>query len=499
MEGVLATISLILTVIILGLLVFIHEFGHFLAAKLNGVYVEEFAFGFGKKIWSKKIKGTVYRINLIPLGGYVMMLGDADPSSFLQKAGLASDNRSLQSKTYLQKVSIVLAGIFVNFLLAIIIFYLFLSSVNFKPDPIVNFIDYKFVGADQEELLFYYDLDKGGAAILANIPEIGFIYEVNGEKTGSLEALQEVLNNNEEKKVNVKIVNLDYKVMEFLVQLPKKSYDGNVYLGVYPFSSMLNSFHFDECVVYNGLIENSSAESAKLPVIGAVTKVENENIVTNDDLKSVLNKFENKAVKVEVMNANQQKKIYDVQLGKKDEEDGKVLLGLKIFTPQDFPYKFYMIDYTNYSFFAGVSHTINITAYQFVTMMELVSRALAGKPALLIDSLATPIKVGELVYTEVSIVKSTSQSFSEALSSLFLRLVNLTGLLSAGFAFMNLFPIPLIDGGQLLFITIEKIRGKPLSIKAQNIIGKVSFGCLVLVAVVFLLKDFMQVILDRIF
>lgn len=69
-------ITFLAFVIILGVIIFVHELGHFLAAKAFGVGVETFAFGFPPKIWSKKVKGTVYKINLIPFGGYVKLLGE---------------------------------------------------------------------------------------------------------------------------------------------------------------------------------------------------------------------------------------------------------------------------------------------------------------------------------------------------------------------------------------------------------------------------------------
>ena len=69
-------------VILLGILVFVHEFGHFIVARLCGVQVEAFSIGFGRKLWSKKDKyGTEWKLSAIPLGGYCQFLGDADGAS----------------------------------------------------------------------------------------------------------------------------------------------------------------------------------------------------------------------------------------------------------------------------------------------------------------------------------------------------------------------------------------------------------------------------------
>ena len=69
-------------VVLLGILVFVHEFGHFLVARMTGVCVEAFSIGFGKVLWSKTDKhGTNWRISAVPLGGYCQFLGDGDASS----------------------------------------------------------------------------------------------------------------------------------------------------------------------------------------------------------------------------------------------------------------------------------------------------------------------------------------------------------------------------------------------------------------------------------
>lgn len=101
-------VTFIVFVLILGLLVFVHELGHFLMAKRAGVKVEEFAFGFRPRIWGKKVGETIYAINAIPLGGYVLMEGETE------KAG----PRSFMALSPLKRVPILLAGVVMNAVLA---------------------------------------------------------------------------------------------------------------------------------------------------------------------------------------------------------------------------------------------------------------------------------------------------------------------------------------------------------------------------------------------
>jgi regulator of sigma E protease len=107
-------VSLLVALIVLSFLIFFHELGHFLAARAMGVRVEVFSIGFGRRILSRQIGETEYRLAMIPLGGYVRMKGqdDADPTK------KSFDSDSYNVKTPLQKIFILFAGPFANFLLA---------------------------------------------------------------------------------------------------------------------------------------------------------------------------------------------------------------------------------------------------------------------------------------------------------------------------------------------------------------------------------------------
>ncbi len=111
--------SMIVSLLVLSALIFFHELGHYMAARLMGVYVEVFSIGFGKKIASFQKFGTEWRIAMIPLGGYVKMKGqnDADPSQ------ISLDNDSYNSKTPLQRIFILLAGPVANFVLAFVLYF----------------------------------------------------------------------------------------------------------------------------------------------------------------------------------------------------------------------------------------------------------------------------------------------------------------------------------------------------------------------------------------
>jgi regulator of sigma E protease len=112
-------ISVIAFVVVLGVLIFAHELGHFLVARLFGVGVEKFSLGFGPRIAGKTVGRTDYRISAIPLGGYVKMVGE-DPDSDIDPEDLPY---SFTHKHVFKRICIVAAGPFFNMLLALVIFY----------------------------------------------------------------------------------------------------------------------------------------------------------------------------------------------------------------------------------------------------------------------------------------------------------------------------------------------------------------------------------------
>lgn len=121
--------SIIIGILVLSILIFVHEAGHFFAAKLFGVKVEEFGFGFPipGKIWSIKKGETTYSINWLPAGGFVRLYGEESGAN-------ANDPRSFSAQNVWKRIIIAGAGVIINILLAIFIFTVLLASMGFKQD-----------------------------------------------------------------------------------------------------------------------------------------------------------------------------------------------------------------------------------------------------------------------------------------------------------------------------------------------------------------------------
>lgn len=144
----------ILAVLALGVMIIVHELGHFIMAKLNNVKVEEFSIGMGPKIFTYKGKETNYSLSLLPIGGYVSMYGQDEE---------VDDDRGLLSKSPLRRISISIAGIFMNFLLAVVIFTAVLGHYGYTDTKIDKLTD-------------------DGALMEAGVEEGSVIKEINGSK-----------------------------------------------------------------------------------------------------------------------------------------------------------------------------------------------------------------------------------------------------------------------------------------------------------------------------
>lgn len=163
--------TLIPFIIVISVIVFVHEWGHFIVARLCGVRVETFSIGFGKELfgWNDR-HGTRWRVSLLPLGGYVKMFGDADPASTadenaLQEMTEEEKKSAFHYKPLWQKASVVFAGPAINFIFAIIVFVGFFMFIGYPQTPPVA-----------------GDVLEGSAAAEAGMEPGDRILEIDGEE-----------------------------------------------------------------------------------------------------------------------------------------------------------------------------------------------------------------------------------------------------------------------------------------------------------------------------
>lgn len=214
-------INIILVAFVLGVLILVHELGHFLAAKITHTRVEEFSMGFGPKIFSKKIGETEYMIKALPLGGYVKITGEGD-EYYEEKDLIAQDvdpdkrhrdPRSLLNKPLSVRFFIMVAGVLMNILLAIILFYVVLADVDFTLNYPSDMFDYQpYFGTKsliQQGDFEYLELTQDGNAKTAGLPNTGIIQSVDSVPIEFSKTFQEYIVSKKNENVSIEVCSKD--------------------------------------------------------------------------------------------------------------------------------------------------------------------------------------------------------------------------------------------------------------------------------------------------
>ncbi len=200
-------INLLLFILILSSIVFVHEFGHFIFAKLTGVYVYEFAIGMGPKLFSKKGKETEYTIRAIPIGGFCMMAGEDLEDDDLKDI---PEEKRLQNKKPWQRFLIMFFGAGNNFIYAILL--LFLIAIIWggaSMDPVVT------------------SVLKNSAAANSGIEAGDRILEINGHSISTTDDISLYLAvADPEEASDIKVRKEDKSIETYSVQPKKKKVDG---------------------------------------------------------------------------------------------------------------------------------------------------------------------------------------------------------------------------------------------------------------------------------
>jgi regulator of sigma E protease len=200
--------NFIVSILVLSGLIFFHELGHYMAARLMGVYVEVFSIGFGKKLFSFHKWGTQWSISAIPLGGYVKMKGqdDSDPTN------KSFDDDSYNVKTPIQKIFILLAGPLANFVLAFILyFFIALGSPNVL-SPVIG------------------EVTKDSPAFVAGLESNDTVRSINGKQITTWKEMAEIIAQSNG-SLNVEILRdgfIEYKTLTPRLQETKNLYGETV-------------------------------------------------------------------------------------------------------------------------------------------------------------------------------------------------------------------------------------------------------------------------------
>lgn len=202
-------LPILIAILVFGVLIISHEFGHFFIAKKNGIYVQEFAVGMGPSIISKQIGETVYSLRAVPFGGFCKMLGE-DESSF--------DERAFSNKSPLARMAVVAAGPIMNFILAFVLIFAY-NAFSGIITPVVTDVV-------QESHAYESGLEIGDRVI-----------SINGESVNIYSDIALIMDGCNGEDVTVKVKKADGHKEEYTVK-PSVSADGRWIIG---FSATLKS------------------------------------------------------------------------------------------------------------------------------------------------------------------------------------------------------------------------------------------------------------------
>lgn len=428
-------LNVFLAILVLSIIVIVHEFGHFIIAKANGITVVEFSIGFGPKLIHFRKGETEYCIKALPFGGACTMLGDeflemsviqseedndeelTDEEKEAKKRKLAIENgydmeKSFASKSVWARIAVIAAGPVFNFLLAFVCAVVIVGSLGYDPCDI--------------------DVIKDNSpATEAGLQEGDVITKVNGHKVTFYRDFYFYRAYNADKTLNITFTRDGEKMTTTVT--PQHIKQQKYQVGI-----MMN----ENCLI-SSVTKDSPAEKAGLKandVIKAVdgTAMENSSSVTEAITSSV--------------------ESYDT---------GFVVYGDRVKT----------------SPIGTLKYSVEEVGYSVKTVIQSLGMLFTGKIGF--DSLLGPVGT---VSTMSEIVE---ESKADGAFYVFLNLMNLAALISANLGVMNLLPIPALDGGRLVFLIIEALRGKPVKREHEGIVNFIGMILLVILMVVVLFKDIM--------
>lgn len=337
--------SVVPFLIVLTIIVFVHEMGHYLVARWNGVAVQAFSVGFGPELFGFNDKnGTRWKLCAIPLGGYVKFLGDMNAASvpdFEANDGLDEKTRSVmfQHKNVWQRIAVVVAGPIANILFTFIILYgLLLGLGRYTLEARID------------------EVQPDGPAAIAGLMPDDRVLEVDGYKVRSFSDFQRLVATSPNKEIIVKIERFGAE---------------------------------RDIAVQTGVVERTDrfGNTSEIGYLGVVRDATQEDVI-----------------------------------------------------------------FVRPSPIEAVFITIEDMVLIVHRSFEFIGRLIIGQGD--VDQLGGPVKIAKIS--------------GEAASIGIFTLVNLMALLSLNIGIFNLFPIPMLDGGHLMFYIYEVLRGKPLSPKAQE-------------------------------
>lgn len=409
--------------ITIGILVLVHELGHFLAAKLAGMRVDRFSIGFPPRAFGIKIGETDYCLSWIPIGGYVKIAGIIDESMDTEYINKPPEPWEFRSKPLITKIFVLSAGVIMNILLAVVIFW------------IISYSQGKFL---KETTEVGYVVESSPAAKVGLL--VGdIITDINNDKITHWDEI-----NN---KIYIENVGKDIKIdilrsgATTTLKIPKSEIDNfsGEFIGIYPKHS---------ATIITGIEPNKPAEQLGLKPGDIVYSINNQLIFYDKQIVGIIKSHPEKEISITWIRGSDTLSGFTTPTS-----EGRIGIGIgMIYTG---PKK--QIEYSIFEAFpAGVRNTVFATTLFSHGMQQLIT----GKTKFS-ESIGGPVKIAQLATQSAEMGVTTFFAFM--------------ALLSMTLAFINIIPFPALDGGHILILLFEGIIRREIPAKAKIAIQQAGF------------------------
>jgi regulator of sigma E protease len=444
-------IVILAVVFVLGIAINIHEFGHFIVAKLLGMRVEAYSFfGLGPRIWGFKIGHTDYRISAIPLGAYVKLYGDEATASL--EGGESEGDPVPESELYelrprWQKFLVMVGGPFMNIVLALAIpFGMALADgIPSMPAPVVGVVK------------------AGGAADQAGVKVGDRIVNFDGIETPTLDRIRKDAAIAPEKPIAM-VVERDGQRLPLTIKPTKVQINGNG-IGELDFDPDMGA----EPIVVDKLVDNMPAAASGLQKGDLITAVNGKLVKNRQEVRAMIAEAKDQPLTLTVTRGTERK---EITTNAKQGEGGAWQIG---------------IQFGNTVESAKVPATVGQAAMFAVNanldIIRLTGRVFgqlfAGERSVKDAGLAGPVGIVQIISQVVA-------------GAGFVGLLSILAVISLNLGVFNLLPIPLLDGGQIMVLGIEKVMswfGRTLSMAVKEKIQMAGLGIILLLMVFTLFLD----------
>jgi len=427
--------SILGLVIVLGVLIFVHEAGHFLVATLFRVRVLVFSLGFGKRLFGFRRCSTDYRVSLIPLGGYVRMAGDTP------EEGRTGAEDEFLSKPKWQRFLILVAGPLMNLIIAVA----FLTGLDMSGVPTAS------LGTKIGETV------PNKPAARAGLKAGDTIVAIDGEPVKVFDDVRLIVSTHAGTPLRVDYVRDGVRRTTTVTPVAEQGEFGRLGVaGFYPFYEPVAGVNPGSPAAKGGLHDRDRILSANgKPVVQLI------------DLKAIFANAKGGPVALVVERGGQRLNV-TVPAAKDDPEDSLRGIGVPV-------------EFRKLSFGAAVNDSLNENMKLARVSFMTIGRLLRGEGS--VKELSGPVAIAKISGAAVRLG--------------FKPMIGLMAMISLQLGIMNLLPIPVLDGGHIMILLIEGVVGHDLSLRVKERIQQVGFAALATLMLVVIYNDVITNVLRR--